>query len=488
MINIKFEFPDTGEGVTEGQFLEWKVEVGDTVEEDQVVGEAETDKAVVEIPAPADGTVEELKASPGDNIEVGDVIMILDTGDGEEVEETGGEDTDEQEESPEEQDKEQEKVEIEPEETEQDTGDTLHGGDVLALPKVRKLAEEKGVDLASIKTGEMITEEEVIAAAEGSEPSEKPETEDSGQSSEEPVPEEEDSEETGAETPEDVMATPAVRKLAREKNVDIGALDGSGRGGKVTREDVIEVAGESSTDKQDSSAVDIEGKEHREDMSQLKKTVADRMAESRFTAPHVTHFDTADVTELVELREEKKEKVDAHLTYLPFIMKAVQLAMNHHPELNSELDEEDDSIVLKGHYDFNIAVDTERGLMTPIIREVDDKNVVDIAEEVGEKAEKARSGNITPEEMENGTFSITNVGAIGGEEFTPIINYPQAAILGIGKIQDTAEVVEGEVVPRKTVKLSLSYDHRIIDGAKAARFMNTVIENLEDPENMILEL
>jgi pyruvate dehydrogenase E2 component (dihydrolipoamide acetyltransferase) len=282
-----------------------------------------------------------------------------------------------------------------------------------------------------------------------------------------------------------------VRKLAREKDVEIRSIEGSGRGGRVTREDVLAAdSGEEKEKSEDSKAL---GKaeikeEERVEISQLRKTVADRMEKSRFTAPHVTHFDTADVTELVELREEKKENIDAHLTYLPFIMKAVHLAMTHHPKLNSELDEEGDSLVLKSHYDFNIAVDTDRGLMTPIIPEVDDKNVVELAEEVGEKAGKARSGDISREELENGTFSITNVGAIGGEEFTPIINYPQAAILGIGKIQDTAEVVDGEVQPRKTVKLSLSYDHRIVDGAEAARFMNRIIENLEDPENMILEL
>lgn len=478
---MKFEFPDTGEGVTEGQFLEWNVDVGEEVEEDQVVGEAETDKAVVEIPAPADGEVEELKASPGDNVEVGDVIMILDSSEGSEAENEAKEEPERDNEADEQQ---QEEAEIEPEDAEveeTEEQDSPSQREVLALPKVRKLAEEKGVDLASIKTGERITEEEVLEAAEGSVESGEAESDtsaESGESTEKPQ--------------QDVMATPSVRKLAREKDVEITAVEGSGKGGKLTREDVLSAAkgetGSVTDTAEKSEKVDIEGKEKRVEMSQLRKTVAERMEKSRFTAPHVTHFDTADVTELVNLREEKKEKVDAHLTYMPFIMKAVQLAMNHHPKLNSELDEEDESLVLKNHYEFNIAVDTDRGLMTPVIREVDDKNVVELAEEVGNKAVDARSGDISREDMENGTFSITNVGAIGGEEFTPIINYPQAAILGIGKIQETAEVVDGEIKPRKTVRLSLSYDHRIVDGAEAARFMNRIIENLEDPKNMILEL
>jgi len=234
--------------------------------------------------------------------------------------------------------------------------------------------------------------------------------------------------------------------------------------------------------------VEIKGDEKKVEMSQARKTIADRMEKSRFTAPHVTHFDTADVTELVELREEEKDQTEAHLTYLPFIMKAVCLSMKKHPRINSELDEENDSVVLKDHYDFNIAVDTEDGLMVPLIEEVDEKNIVDLAEEVNEKAEKAQEGELSQNEMRNGTFSITNLGVIGGEEFIPIINYPQTAIFGIGKIQETAEVVEGKVKPRMTVKLSISYDHRVIDGADTARFMNTVIENLENPENMILEL
>lgn len=476
---MKFEFPDTGEGVTEGQFLEWKVEEGEEVEEDQIVGEAETDKAVVDIPAPADGKVKKLKASPGENVQVGDVIMIL------EVEGNSEENEDEEAESSEETGKSkdtetnnpeeesgQDEVEVEAE-TEGEIEETEKesvSGDILALPKVRKLAEEKGVDLDSIKTGERITEEEVLEAA-------GEETESSGRENR-------------------VNASPSVRKLAREKDVSIDRIEGTGRGGKVTREDILEAAGdeaesgqqEEKAEKQKTGSPEIHGDEREVKMSQVRKTVADRMTKSRFTAPHVTHFDTADVTELVELREQKKEEVDTHLTYLPFIMKAVHLSMKKHPKLNSELGEEEDTVKLKGYYDFNIAVDTDEGLMVPLIEEVDEKNIVELSKEINEKAEKARRENLSSEEMRNGTFSITNLGVIGGEEFTPIINHPQAAILGIGKIQETAQVVKGEIEPRKTVKLSLSYDHRLIDGAEAARFMNDVIENLEDPESMILEL
>jgi pyruvate dehydrogenase E2 component (dihydrolipoamide acetyltransferase) len=402
--------------------------------------------------------------------------MVLDT-EGEEPEKSNEEESGETDE-----------VEIEPEEAEDPEVESnepvqsspTKSGEVLALPKVRKLAEEKNIDLASIKTGERITEEEVLEAADSSETGTPDREENSEQS--ENLSEEEASE---------VLATPSVRKLAREKDISIQNIEGSGKGGKVTREDIIQAAGESSETEQKDTGKhlsEIEGDEKEIEMSQIRKTIADRMEKSRFTAPHVTHFDTADITELVELREEKKDKTDTHLTYLPFIMKAVHLAMKKHPRINSELDSSEESVILKDHYDFNIAVDTEDGLMVPLIDNIDEKNIVDLAKEVNEKAEKARDGELSQNEMRNGTFSITNLGVIGGEEFTPIINYPQTAILGIGKIQETAEVVDGEVKPRMTVKLSLSYDHRVIDGADAARFTNTVIENLEDPENMILEL
>jgi pyruvate dehydrogenase E2 component (dihydrolipoamide acetyltransferase) len=472
---MKFEFPDTGEGVTEGQFLQWLVEEGEEVEEDQAVAEVETDKAVVDIPAPGNGTIKELLVEPGDTIEVGEVILEIDVDNEEETELDTDKDIDH---------------------SKSDTSSSS-SGDVLALPKVRHLAAEKGVDLATIKTGERITEEEVLNAADSTETKT---VEKETQKKEETVETEEkhdESAETVENAGEDILATPAVRKLAREKEVDIQGIDGSGRGGKVTRDDVLTAAeggqvDQSSGDEisQESKTVEVEqsGGVERVDMSNVRKTVADRMAESRFTAPHVTHVEKADITKLVDLREEKKEQVDVHLTYMPFIMKALVDGLKNHPNLNAELDEEKDQIVRYKDYNFNIAVDTENGLMMPRIDGIDQKSILTLAEEIGDKAEKAQNRKLSPEDLENGTFTITNLGVIGGEEFTPIINYPQVGILGIGKIQETAEVVDGEVVPRKTVKLSLSYDHRVVDGADAAKFMNDVVENLENPEKLLMSL
>jgi pyruvate dehydrogenase E2 component (dihydrolipoamide acetyltransferase) len=326
---------------------------------------------------------------------------------------------------------------------------------VLALPKVRKLAEEKGVDLASIKTGGRITREEVLEAA-GSEKCQ-------------------DSEKSCKVS--SVDASPSVRQLAREKGIDIRAVEGSGRGGKVTREDIL----------------NHETREHEEggrseELSGLEKSVAKKMESSKFSAPHVTHVEKADVTRLVEIREEADNDVDAHLTYMPFIMKACMLAAKEFPRVNAHFDGENMELDLKDSYDFNIAVDTDRGLLVPRIDSVEQKNLLELATELAEKVEMCKEGSISQEEMKPGSFSITNIGAIGGEVFTPIINPPQTCILGVGKIQETAEVIDGEVVPRMTVKLSFSYDHRALDGATAARFVNRVVESLENPEEMMVEI
>jgi len=440
---LKFEFPDTGEGVTEGEFLEWLVEEGEEVEEDQAIAEAETDKAVIDVPAPSDGVVTSLKAEPGETVEVGDVIMEMDAGEEENTEE-----------------------DEEPEDGSTNMEEKEHKGEissdsVLALPKVRKLAEEGGVDLDSIDKEGRITEDDVRQATkEGLE---------SGQEE------------------KDVMATPSVRKLAREEDIDLEKVDGSGRGGKITREDVLG-SKKGHEQRKENESVHTDAEAERIKMSGLRKTVASKMEESRFTAPHVTHVEKVDMTELSQTRENLNEEEDQHLTFLPFIIKAVSEALENYPDLNAELDEESNEIVRYNSFDFNIAVDTERGLLTPLIRSLGHKNMIEIAAEIESKAEKAREGEIGSDELENGTFSITNLGAIGGKEFTPIINYPQAAILGIGEISETAEVIGGEIEPRETVKLSLSYDHRIVDGADAARFMNEVKQNLEDPESMLVRL
>ncbi len=483
---MKFEFPDTGEGVTEGKFLEWKIKEGEKIEEDQVVGEAETDKAVVEIPAPADGTVESLMVSPGDTVEVGEAIMNLEPENtSKEVEESSAIGKDSETESVNEEtekDKKGTENQVEEDITESE-------GEVLALPKVRKLAEEKEVNLASIKTGKRITKEEVLEAA-GEAKNTKTVEESKTAKTEDKKQREQEETKSSINANKDIEATPAVRKLAREKGIDIGGFEGSGRGGKITREDVLnfEEGGREENVEKKSTKEKSQSSVEEKKLSRLEENVARKMEESKFSAPHVTHIEKADITELVEIREKAAGDVDAHLTYLPFIMKACVLAAKEHPRANAHFDGENMEIDVKETYNFNIAVDTEKGLLVPRIDNVDEKNLLEIAKDLGDTVERAQNGTVSTEEMQPGSFSITNIGVIGGEAFTPIINPPQTCILGIGKIQETAEIVNSEVKPRTTVKLSFSYDHRVLDGATAARFVNEVVENLEKPEEMMVEI
>ena len=428
-----------------------------------MVGEAETDKAVVEIPAPANGTVKELMAEPGDNVDVGEVIMELETG--ETDEEDSGETVEES--------------QTEEVTTNENTGTEHSSADVLALPKVRKKAEEKGIDLEKLDVDGRIRMEDLKGESGNKKQTKEPETQ----------PETENEKTEQVSTPEDVKATPSVRKLAREEEIDISKVEGSGRGGKITRDDVLK---HSKNNKEDSHSETGESHETEvssgEELSNIEKNVARKMTESKFSAPHVTHVEKVDVTELVELREKANDEVEPHLTYMPFIMKASMLAMKKYPRANAHFDGEKMKIDVKKDYNFNIAVDTDRGLLVPRIDNVEKKNLLELAQNLSKTVEQAQNRELKKEDMQPGSFSITNIGVIGGEEFTPIINPPQTCILGVGKIQETAEVVDDEVVPRMTMKLSFSYDHRVLEGADAARFVNEIKENLENPEEMLVSI
>jgi pyruvate dehydrogenase E2 component (dihydrolipoamide acetyltransferase) len=222
----------------------------------------------------------------------------------------------------------------------------------------------------------------------------------------------------------------------------------------------------------------------------IRRTIGNRMQNSAQTIPHATHHDTAVVDDLVETRAELKARAEERgisLTYMPFVLKALVARLKEHPVMNTELDEEAEEIRYKEYYNIGIAVATDAGLMVPVVRNVDQKGILDLASEVNELAEKARSREISPAEMQDGTFTVTNFGAIGGEYATPIINHPETGILGLGAIEQRPVVEDGEVVPRETLPLSLSIDHRVIDGAEAAGFVNTVIEHLENPTLLLLE-
>jgi pyruvate dehydrogenase E2 component (dihydrolipoamide acetyltransferase) len=313
---------------------------------------------------------------------------------------------------------------------------------------------------------------------------------------------------------ERTLATPATRRVAQELDVDLDAVptDETRDGEPFVTEAAVREYAETQQRAQAADAAAVaaggestetaiepaetlparsgEGDERREPYRGVRKTIGEAMERSKFTAPHVTHHDTADVTELVGTRERLKPRAEERgvkLTYLPFVMKAVVAALQEHPVLNTSLDEENEEIVYKDYYDIGVATATDAGLMVPVVEGVDGKGLLEIAADVADLTSRARDRSIDLEELRGSTFSITNFGAIGGEYATPIINYPETAILGLGEIRERPRVVDDEVVPRHVLTLSLSIDHRVVDGADAARFVNTLKEYLEDPSLLLLE-
>ncbi len=284
-----------------------------------------------------------------------------------------------------------------------------------------------------------------------------------------------------------VLATPHTRKLARELGVDITQVEGSGPGGRITDEDVKKAAEKPS----EAPQVEKEGEEVRVPLSPIRKRIAENMTRSAFTMPHVTAMDEADVTELVELREQQKasaEKAGVKLTFLPFIIKAVVIALKEHPYFNASLDMDRGELVIKKYYNIGVAVDTPEGLLVPVIKDIEHKSILELAAELNRLAEEARNRKIKLEDLKGSSFTITNVGAIGGMLSTPLINPPNTAILGVHRIKERPVVKDGEIKIRKMLYLSLSFDHRAVDGAQASRFMNTLIKHLEDPGLLLLDV
>jgi pyruvate dehydrogenase E2 component (dihydrolipoamide acetyltransferase) len=537
----EFKLPDVGEGLTEAEIVDWLVEVGDTVSEDQPVAEVETDKAVVEVPSPVNGTVREILADAGEMVPVGNVIITFDV-EGEEaepIEESASESADESADEP---------VEsaVEPigdeAEASAETGNgsagaeaepSAKGGRVFAAPSARRLARELDVDIASVAgsgPGGRVSEADVRAAAESGgdeEPAEEAGTPKSAVKRVDDAPESElDSKSDGAAEAaatsapaggpepagrEQTLAAPATRRLADEEGVDLDDVPtDEERDGQafVTPEHVQQyAAAQQAAQAADAQAVQQEaasapvaatadtettpeGEVERVPYRGIRRTIGKAMENSKYTAPHVTHHDTVVVDDLVETRANLKPKAEERgikLTYMPFVVKAIVAALKEYPVLNSQLNEDDEEILVKHYYNIGIAVATDAGLMVPVVKDAGEKDMLTIASDVDELASKARDRSISREEMQGGTFSITNFGAIGGEYATPIINYPETAILGLGELKQRPVVEDGEVVAKWTIPISLTIDHRVIDGADAAQFANTLMEYLGNPELLLLE-
>jgi len=292
--------------------------------------------------------------------------------------------------------------------------------------------------------------------------------------------------------PAEILATPGVRALAKGLGVDLGTVRGTGPGGRITEDDV-RAAQTAPAEKKSAVKVkakyDFFGNLERIPLRGVRRATAKKMRESLDHAAHVTHCDEADAGPLEALRQKMKPAVEAggtKLTFLPFIVKALVEALKLHPTFNATLDEEENEIVVKKYYNIGIAVDVPDGLIVPVVKFADQKSVADIAAEIQALAKSARERTLNLADLQGGTFSITNVGVIGGDFATPIINYPEVAILATMKIADRARVADGAVVVRKTLPLCLAFDHRVVDGAEAARFTKDLIRFLEAPESLPL--
>jgi pyruvate dehydrogenase E2 component (dihydrolipoamide acetyltransferase) len=397
----QFMFPDVGEGITEGEIVRWLVKEGDEIKADQAIAEIETDKAIVEMPSPYAGTVLKLHFKEKDIVKVGAVLITV---------------------------------------------------------------GEKGEAVSEAAPAPTVQPAEMAAAAA------RPAKAGAGE----------------------LLATPKIRKLAQELGISLPSVQGTGPQGRITEEDV-RAAKEKAGQVPAKPAIKIKTKfdfygsiEHLP-LRGVRRATARRMAESVSKAAHVTHFDEADATALGKVREQMKPEAAAKnikLTYLPFIVKALIAALKLHPILNASLDDQEEEIIIKKYYSIGIAVDIPDGLIVPVVKAADQKSVFDLAEEIQNLAEAARARSLDLADLKGGTFSVTNVGMIGGEAATPIINYPEVAILATMKIIDRVRAENGRVVIKKTLPLCLSFDHRVIDGAEAARFMNDLKKTIEDEASL----
>ncbi|ADH99114.1 dihydrolipoyllysine-residue acetyltransferase [Salisediminibacterium selenitireducens] len=538
----EFKLPDIGEGIHEGEIAKWNVKEGDEIKEDDVLCEVQNDKAVVEIPSPVDGKIAKIHVEEGVVTEVGTVIVSFET-DAEQPEDAHG--------------KEEEQEEASSSETEStstsskssgyefklpDIGEGIHEGEVakwnvkegdevkeddvlcevqndkavVEIPSpvdgtVKKIHVEEGV---VINVGDVIitfdTDAEQPEDAHGSSGEEAPKTDDkapkSTAKSSEPLDEN-----------RRVIAMPSVRKFAREKDVDIRQVRGSGKNGRVLKEDIETfVNGDQAAAEETDAAATQASKssepakeeqkkekqsvpayqpanaelETREKMSGIRRAISKAMVNSKHTAPHVTLMDEIDVTDLVAHRKQFKQAAQdkgIKLTYLPYVVKALTSAIREYPILNASVDDSTDEIVYKHYFNIGIAADTEKGLLVPVVKDTERKSIFSISDEINQLADKARNGSLSSDEMKGGSTTITNIGSAGGQWFNPVINHPEVAILGLGRIAEKPIVKEGEIVIAPVLALSLSFDHRVIDGATAQHAMNHIKRLLNDPQLLMME-
>jgi pyruvate dehydrogenase E2 component (dihydrolipoamide acetyltransferase) len=405
---LEFRFPDVGEGVVEGEIRRWLVREGDHVKADQPLVEVETDKALVELPAPRAGTILKIAAGQGETVKVGQVIVVI-------------------------------------------------GESGESLPTGERMKHESSTIVGDLEETphELTLDRSETPRA----PSSKVK----------------------------VRAIPAVRKLAQELGVNLEELRGSGPDGRILHEDVIRAAQRGSQAGTAPAVAPDDTEVERVRMSRLQRTIAQTMVQSKFTAPHVTVHDEGDIHRLVALIAQERaraQQLGSHLTPLPYVVKAVVEGLKAEPYMNASLDGEAGVILLKKRYHIGIGTATPEGLIVTVVRDADRKSILDLAREIAELTERAKNRAASIQELTGSTFTISNYGSFGGYFGTPIINPPEVAVLGVGRAREKPVVRDGQIVIRTMLPLSLSFDHRLIDGAISNRFLAKVMACLEEPERL----
>jgi pyruvate dehydrogenase E2 component (dihydrolipoamide acetyltransferase) len=423
-----FRFPDIGEGLDEGTIAEWYVEKGQEVEMGESLVKMETDKVVTDIPSPKTGIISKVYGKVGETIHVGEPLVEIDI-------------------------------------------PGVDGKDAVAESQKPEFETIKEEGAGVVGTLEIADSAAFLPATE------------EGLS---------DLSDTSSNKTRKVLATPVARAMAKDLGIDINEVTGTGPAGRVMKDDIqqhknsgakFSVAASQKSVSSDHNPVEIIK------LSQIRKAIAKNMIQSKHNAAHMSVFDEAEISELIKVRSRFKDSYlseGVKLSYLPFILKAAAVALKEFPLLNSEMNLEAGQLILKKYYNIGIAVDTDEGLVVPVIRNVDQLSIKEIAREVNSIAEKARKRELGLNDMKNGTFTITNFGSIGGQFAVPVINYPQAAILGIGKLMKKPVVLNEQIVPGNILPLSISVDHRIVDGGEVSRFMNRIIEFISDPISLIM--
>ncbi|MDB4749465.1 2-oxo acid dehydrogenase subunit E2 [Rubripirellula sp.] len=468
-MSTEVNLPELGDGIESGDVLEIFVAVGDVISEGQDIVEMETDKATVPVPASVGGKVTKILVSEGDTVAIGGAIL-----------------------------------EVEAAETAVET----------TAPATPEPATSEPTPAPAVPTPTPAKEPEAVTQQAATQAPAAPEPVATQPVTPQPV--------TASSSATVIPAGPAIRRFAREVGVDLSQVPGSGADGRITREDVLSVVRSASQSaratsssvstastatfatkpdsKSEATAAPLPGTADVDDfgpirierMSKIRKTISKQMHASWSTVPRVTNFDDADITDLEHLRQSSKEDYAAQglkLTTMPFLIKAVATALRHNPAINAIIDEENEQLIYKDYVNVGVAVDTDRGLVVPVMNNADAMGIPEVTRGLAEMAGKVRGGNFGINDLKGGTFTISNLGTIGGQYSTPIVNIPEVAILLVGRSRKLPVVMpDDSIQARLMMPLSLSYDHRLVDGATAARFLNDVIGYLEAPSRLLLAL